>query len=50
MKQQKTNQLIQLNLPFIENKKKEILVNLSEEEKTELIQALVLLMLEYKKY
>lgn len=48
MKKQKANQVIQLNLPFIKNVKKEILVSLSKEEKIELIQALAELMFEYK--
>ncbi|MCP5363550.1 MAG: hypothetical protein H6911_06340 [Rickettsiaceae bacterium] len=48
MKKRKANQVIQLNLPFIKNVKKEILVSLSKEEKIELIQALAELMFEYK--
>lgn len=45
MEKYPTNQLIQLNLAFMEDPEKKKLVNLSQEEKTDLIQALAELML-----
>lgn len=45
MKKYRTNQLIQLNLTFIKNPEEKKLVNLSKEEKMDLIQALAELML-----
>jgi hypothetical protein len=45
MKKYRTNKLIQLDLAFIKNSEKEKLVNLSKEEKMDLIQALAELML-----